>query len=88
MSKFTEEERIMFTKYYIFNERIKELGLEKNINKRKEKYENLKKEYLEEYNKVYQNEQMEDRDIILKAYEEILLSLGFTNTNFNKVKKM
>ena len=78
----------MFTKFYIFNERLKEIDYEHDKDKRKERFENLKKDYLEEYNKVYNNDQIEGRDIMLNAYKEILLSLGITDFEIESVKKM
>ena len=88
MRELTKEERIMFTKFYIFNERLKEINYEHDKDKRKERFENLKKDYLEEYNKVYNNDQIEGRDIMLNAYKEILLSLGINDFEIESVKKM
>ena len=88
MRELTKEEKIMFTKFYIFNERLKEINYENDKDKRKERFENLKKDYLEEYNKVYNNDQIEGRDIMLNAYKEILLSLGITDFEIESVKKM
>ena len=86
MRELTKEERIMFTKFYIYNERLKELGYESDRSKRREKFEELKSDYLEEYNQLYNNENIENRDIMLKAYEEILLALGFTDLDLDKTK--
>ena len=86
MRELTKEERIMFTKFYIYNERLKELGYESDRSKRREKFETLKQDYLDEYNQVYNNENIENRDIMLKAYEEILLALGFTDLDLDKTK--
>lgn len=78
----------MFTKFYIFNERLKEIYYEHDKDKRKERFKNLKKDCLEKYNKVYNNDQIEGRDIMLNAYKEILLSLGITDFEIESVKKM